>query len=103
VVSSAPKGEGQSDFSDRPLFMLATTVVILSLPKGSHTLGACSTIGPAELNLRRLEGVMRSSFAREPAAKILSVLCEGSPSRQLQKEKATNISVDSLYLCRQRR
>jgi predicted transcriptional regulator len=33
--------------------MPATTGVYpLSLPKGSHTLGACSTIGPAVLNLQ---------------------------------------------------
>jgi hypothetical protein len=44
---------------------------ILSLSKDSHTLGACSTIGPAGLNLRRLEGVSARSlragaFCRNP-------------------------------------
>ncbi len=43
----------------------------LSLPKDSHTLGACSTIGPAGLNLRRLEGVSArllraGAFCRNP-------------------------------------
>ncbi len=37
---------------------------ILSLPKRSHTPDACSTIGPAGLNLRRFAGVSEA----EPAA-----------------------------------
>ena len=58
------KGKGQSDFSDWPLFNAGNDL-------RSHTLGACSTIGPAGLNLRRLEGVSERSlragaFCRNP-------------------------------------
>ena len=66
------KGKGQSDFSDRPLFNAG--------------------------NLRRVESVSArplraGAFCRNPER-----FCEGSPPPQLQKEKATNISVGSLLL-----
>ncbi len=80
-----PKGKGQSDFSDWPLFNAGNDL-------RSHTLGACSTIGPAGLNfrvrdgngwiprgkitdnLRRLAGVNAAAKGGiwEPAAEILS-------------------------------
>ena len=59
-------------------------------PTLPHTF-ACSTIGPAGLNLRRLEGVSVAPFAtREPSAEILSrVLCgEGSLHSQGAKGKS---------------
>ena len=43
------KGKGQSDFSDCPLFNAGNDL-------RSHTLGACSTIGPAGLNFRVRDG-----------------------------------------------
>ena len=43
------KGKGQSDFSDWPLFNAGNDL-------RSHTLGACSTIGPAGLNFRVRDG-----------------------------------------------
>ena len=52
----------------------------------SHTLGACSTIGPARLNLRRLEGVSARPLRAGASAEILSVLREGSLTPRLQKE-----------------
>jgi hypothetical protein len=70
----------------------------------SHTLGACSTIGPAGLNLRRLAGVNEPPIGGdwEPAAEVLSVPCEGSHPYRLPKEKADHVSMIGLYLCRQR-
>jgi hypothetical protein len=49
------------------------------LPKDSHTLGACSTIGPAGLNLRRLEGVSArplraGAFCRNPERSLRRIL-----------------------------
>jgi hypothetical protein len=64
----------------------------------SHTF-ACSTIGAAGLNLRRLEGVSVAPFAaREASAEILSVLREGSPPplAGAEKEKAIQISLKGL-------
>jgi len=43
------QGKGQSDFSDWPLFYAGNDL-------RSHTLGACSTIGPAGLNFRVRDG-----------------------------------------------
>ncbi len=51
----------------------------------NHTF-ACSTIGPAELNLRRFVDVTLSGVEgeEEHAAEILSALCEGSRRRRLR-------------------
>jgi hypothetical protein len=63
----------------RPIRFLRLAFIYAGNDLRSHTLGACSTIGPAGLNLRRLEGVREPLFGdREPSAEILSVLCEGS-------------------------
>ena len=87
MFEPTPKGKGQSDFSDWPLFYAGNDL-------RSHTLGACSTIGPAGLNfrvrdgngwiprgkitdnLRRLEGVSArllraGAFCRNPEPRFL--------------------------------
>ena len=66
VSFARTKGKGQSDFSDWPLFNAGNDL-------RSHTIGACSTIGPAGLNLRRLEGVSARSLRRIPIP-TLSIL-----------------------------
>src|SRR5260370_31502805 len=48
-IAACTKGKGQSDFSDWPLFNAGNDL-------RSHTLGACSTIGPAGLNFRVRDG-----------------------------------------------
>src|SRR6267154_4786685 len=49
TITEWPEGKGQSDFSDWPLFNAGNDL-------RSHTLGACSTIGPAGLNFRVRDG-----------------------------------------------
>jgi hypothetical protein len=48
-LGKSKKGKGQSDISDWPLFNAGNDL-------RSHTLGACSTIGPAGLNFRVRDG-----------------------------------------------
>ncbi len=93
-----------------PSRFLSTAFINAGNDLRSHTLGACSTIGPAGLNyrvrdgngwiprgkitdnLRRFAGVNEAAEQAakwEPAAETLSVLCEGSHSAPSRFSEST--------------
>ena len=70
MVSSAQK-EKADLISQTGLYLMPATTGVYPEAEDSHTLSACSTIGPAGLNLRRLEGVSArllraGAFCRNP-------------------------------------